>query len=190
MRKHNNITIWSTVLAVLFSLASCGKVEEEYTTHECYFNFNSSYHNTSLILTAVTSYETFNMISKSPISGSTYRLHSSLYGGQSGADDITLAKETQQSCILGLNNGLIVGKSTLNNIVYAYDLQCPNCFASTNRTNYKLSWADNPQSVKCNTCNRTYNLSNGGVVSAGDAGSNLLRYRCSFDGTYLRVQNR
>lgn len=174
----------------MLATASCQKAEEEYTTHQCYFSFNCAYHNASRLLNAVNSYDTFAIIYTESLSGQSYTVVTSIYGTADTKDNITTAEETQRSRILGLANGLIIGRSLMDNTLYAYDRQCPNCFTATGFTAAPLQWDNNATTVVCNSCNRKYNLSNGGIISAGEAGEKLLRYRISYDGTYIFVQNR
>ncbi len=184
--RHGKTT---TLLLTLLSLASCQKAEEEYTTHECHFNFNCTYHNTSRLLDAVNSNETFAIVSTKPLSQKTYSVVTSIYGTDDTEDHITTDLETQQRHVLGLSNGLIIGKSIMDQTLYAFDRQCPNCFEATNMTNAPLVWAGSGSMVKCNRCSRTYNLSNRGVVASGEAGKSLMRYRINYDGTYITVHN-
>ena len=178
------------ILFGLLPLASCQKAEEEYTTHQCYFSFNCTYHNASRLINAVSSYETFAIVTTEPLSGKTYTVVTSIYGTDDTRDNITTAEETQRSRVLGLANGLIIGRSAIDQTLYAYDRQCPNCFEATGFTAAPLQWSGNTTTVVCTRCDRKYNLSNGGVVSEGTAGKKLLRYRISYDGSYINVQNR
>lgn len=178
------------LLLMLLPFVSCQKAENEYTTHQCYFTFNCSYHNTSRLLNAVNSYEQFAIVTTKPLSGKTYTVVTSIYGTADTEDNITTDLETQRSHILGLSNGLIIGKSSMDQKLYAFDRQCRNCFDSTNMTNAPLQWAGNNSTVKCDKCGRKYNLSNGGIVSEGEGGNSLFKYRITYDGTYIMVQNR
>ncbi len=174
----------------LLSMDSCQKAEDEYTTHQCYFSFNSSYHNASRLISVVNSYETYAIVTTRTLTGKTYAVVTSIFGTDNTEDNITTDLETQRTHILGLSNGLIIGKSSMDQTLYAFDRQCPNCFASTNMTNAPLQWSDNNYTVKCNRCGRKYSLANRGIVSEGTPGESLLRYRISYDGTYIYVQNR
>ena len=178
------------LLLSLFLMASCQKAEDEYTSHQCYFTFNCTYHNTSRLLDAVNSYDTHPIVTTKPLSGKTYTVVTSIYGTADTEDNITTDLETQRSHILGLSNGLIIGKSSIDQRLYAYDRQCRNCFDNTGMTNAPLQWAESAGTVKCGRCGRKYNLSNGGIVSEGEGGSPLYKYRITYDGTYIMVQNR
>lgn len=177
-------------LLSLLALTACQEAEEEYTDHQCYFSFNCTYHNASRLLSVVSSYETFAIVTTEPLSGQTYTVVTSIYGTDDTRDDITTAAETQRTRILGLANGLIIGRSAMDQTLYAFDRQCPNCFKATGFTSSPLQWGGSATTVSCPTCSRKYNLSNGGVISEGEPGDKLLRYRITYDGTFIYIQNR
>lgn len=185
MRKQRIIPL----LLSLLLMASCQEAEEEYARNECHFTFNCTYHNTSRLLDAVNSYETYAIVTTKPMTGKTYTVVTSIYGTDDTEDKITTDLETQQRHVLGLSNGLIIGKSSMDQTLYAFDRQCPNCFAASNMTSAPLQWAGNSTTVKCGKCGRTYNLANRGVVASGEAGQSLMRYRIVYDGTYITVYN-
>lgn len=187
MKLPRNTIATLCVLLTMLAVAGCGKVEDEFSTHQCYFHFNATIHNTSIIKNLCTSYEYYGMVTKQPLSGKTFTLVTTLFSGEKQSDNITTDMETRESCILGLNNGLIIGFSQLNQVLYVFDRQCPNCFEETGSTNHPLSWGENDKTVKCNHCHRSYNLSNGGIC---EQGSKLYRYRATFTGDQLYVQNR
>ena len=187
---HNFFRYTTLMIFSLLTLFSCQKAESEYTTSQCYFAFNASYHNASRLLSVVNAYETYAIVHTEPLSGKAYRVVTDIYGTDATHDDVTTAEETQRTRIVGLSNGLIIGRSSLDQTLYAFARQCPNCYQASGLTAAPLQWAANSYTVKCNKCQRQYSLANGGVVSDGEAGSRLLRYRITFDGTYLFVQNR
>ena len=187
LERIKHITL--TLLALLF-MASCQKAEDEFTTHECYFSFNCTYHNASQLINAVNSYETFAIVTTKPLSGKAYTVVTSIYGAADSEDHITNEMETQRAHILGLSNGLVIGRSSMDQTLYAFDRQCPNCYAVSGITAAPLSWADNGNTLKCPKCSRKYNVSGGGIISEGEQGQKLLRYRITYDGTYIYVQNR
>ena len=186
MRK----TLIITLLLSLLTTMSCQKAENEYTSSQCYFSFNASYHNASRLLSVVNAYETYAFVYTQPLNGKAYRVVTDIYGTDATYDDITTAEETQRTRIVGLSNGLIIGRSSLDQTLYAFDRQCPNCYQQSGLTAAPLQWASKSYTVKCTKCGREYSLANGGVVSAGETGSRLMRYRITFDGTYIFVQNR
>ena len=192
MKIINKITslLLSTVIAGGM-LCSCAADENEYTKdYQCYFVFDTSVHNTSLINNCVNplSSGVFCMVSQTPKNGVRY-INVQLNDGKTNESvAITTEIETRQSCILGASNGLVIGCSTLNDAkLYAYDRQCPNCLQ--NYLYKPLQWTNNGQWLTCTTCNRCYDLNNSGYVVSGDAGVKLLRYPATYTGTTLVVRN-
>ena len=166
-------------------------------SYQCYFNFNSAYHNTSIILDCINPYSSgmFCTVSKEPIGGQTatqngaaYSLSITLGSGKTEKVNITTADETRQSCILGASNGIVLGRSSLNEgALYAFDRQCPNCLEESS---YKaLQFENNGLWMKCPQCKRSYDLNNSGYVVGGEPGKKLLRYRASYGGNMLMVRN-
>ena len=93
--------------------------------------------------------------------------------------------------LLGLA-GFIVGKPNVPDDgepftrVCTYDLCCPNCYNDYNIIKpLKLQTGGY---AKCNSCARTYNL-NTGEISEGPIGNKLFRYRCSYLGNSLIINN-
>ncbi len=76
--------------------------------------------------------------------------------------------------------GFIVGKQNVPDLstgqltLVAYDRVCPNCYRED--INRNLAFA-NYGFVSCTRCQRTYDLNNGGTVTAGAAGYKLEAYR-------------
>ena len=92
-------------------------------------------------------------------------------------DDVTLttAREAQFNYYLGANDCIIIGTSSFDFQLVAYDGQCPNCLSEYGGYNYPMTWQDNGLQLHCAKCNRTYDVNNG-VVADGAAGRELLRY--------------
>ena len=89
--------------------------------------------------------------------------------------------------------GLIVGKLTIPELgednvrVVCFDLACSNCYQS-----YKITKPLTLQTggyAKCPSCQRLYNLNDCGTIADGPAGRSLYRYRVSFVGTALIINN-
>lgn len=82
---------------------------------------------------------------------------------------------------IGLYNktGIIVGYGNLSSpaILYAFDSQCPNCYAETNMLNNKLVFTSNGI-VSCSRCKRQYNLNNNGLCINAE-GKKLIKYRAT-----------
>ena len=115
-------------------------------------------------------------------------------GSAKEASQVPIVAETSYSGFyLGLS-GLIVGLPNIPEMgmdtpaVVCFDLACPNC--------YERYYITKPLTIKesgyalCNSCNRTYNLNDCGIVSDGETGRQLYRYLASYISTTLVVNNR
>ena len=82
---------------------------------------------------------------------------------------------------LGLSSGYIVGRPSIPEIgddtprVICYDRACSNCYQNYNITKPLVLQVGGY--ANCNSCGRTYNLNDCGIVSDGPAGRLLYRYR-------------
>ena len=105
-------------------------------------------------------------------------------------DDVALttAREAQFSYYLGANDCIIIGTSSFDPQLIAYDGQCSNCLSDYGGYNYPLTWQNNGNQLHCAKCNRTYEINNG-TVTDGDAGRQLLRYNAIFDNGIIRAWN-
>ena len=110
------------------------------------------------------------------------------YDGHAETIAVTTAKESQITYALGANNSLIIGTSSYDFVLKAYDGQCPNCLSDNTGVNYPLTWQNNGQQLHCAKCRRSYDVNNG-VVADGPSGRQLLAYRAAFDGSVLRAWN-
>jgi len=167
--------------------------DSEYTTeYACYFVFDTTIHNTSIINNALNplSPGIFVMVSTT-LQGSVRYVNAELNDGKTSETvAVTTAKETRLTYKLGAYNGLIIGYGTLTGgELYAFDRQCPNCMKAYNLYKYPLSWTNNGAYVSCKTCGRVYDLNNGGYIVEGDAGVKLSRYQASYNGSALVVHN-
>lgn len=182
------------LLTLPILLAACTTdIVGEYSSHQAYYVMDFQYgHTTSYLYGALKSVNSFCMISTQNLDGSTtspYKLYSMMYGTTTQEEVVTEGPLTGSMRQLGLNNGLIVGRSSFQNgELYVFDRQCPNCFNAYHYTNYAVNFKD-ANNVECANCHRTYGLLNGGVVVAGDSGEKLFRYRASYVGTRFNVTN-
>ena len=93
---------------------------------------------------------------------------------------------------LGLS-GFIVGHSNIPESgeditrVICYDRACPNCHKDYNITNPLVLQIDG--TCKCNNCGRIYDLNDVGNIKEGQEGISLYRYRCSYLGNSLVINN-
>lgn len=174
---------------------SCGKAEYEFnTTIPCYFIYDNSTHQDPTLASALNQSApgTFCYISQSSKSGASYVNFSTNQGLSSSQAKTAL--DNKYTYELGLNNGIIVGYGNLNSpaTLYAYDHQCPNCAdaSSAYSPKYPLTMTTDGK-AKCSKCGRTYDMNNGGVISDGESGNKMTRYRVYSAGPLglLRVNN-
>ena len=101
---------------------------------------------------------------------------------------LTTERESQFNYYLGANDCIIIGTSTYDFTLLAWDGQCPNCLSDYGGYNYPLTWQDNGLQLHCAKCNRTYDVNNG-VVAEGAGGRQLLKYNAALDGSIIRAWN-
>ncbi len=88
--------------------------------------------------------------------------------------------------ITGLPNMPEPGSSILTPV--CFDLACPNCYSAYN-IERKLDLKEGGY-ASCKACERGYNLNNQGLVSSGQEGHSLFRYRITYSGNTVAVNNR
>ena len=69
----------------------------------------------------------------------------------------------------------------------AYDLACPACYEDALITK-SLEFAS-AETLRCPRCQRTYDLSNGGLPTSGEGNRRLLRYRISYANDCVVIVN-
>jgi hypothetical protein len=191
MRKaFGNIVL----LLGVVSLWACGNVQNEYSTdYQCYFIYDTTIHNGGYLWAAVQpmNYGQFVFVYTKKMymkSGNSVRYVYANLNGKTDSTAITTAKETNLTYALGAQNGLIIGRSLSgDNMLYAFDRQCPNCIDDYGAY-IPLNWSNNGTTVYCRKCKRTYDLNNGGYPQDG-GGKKLLRYRISYSGATIFVNN-
>lgn len=186
--NHRPFLPFLSLLAVIL-LSSCGKTENEFSSRPCVLIFDNSTHNDATLAAAMTPYSgTFVTITLTNHRGARYFKFSSNQGISS--ESILDAIDLRRSMILGMNDALIVGYGNLsdnNGILpfYAFDRECPNCFDPDEIPVRSYPLHVNTAGIAtCNICKRKYNLNNGGILSDGDAGNKMTRYRASTTGPY------
>ena len=88
--------------------------------------------------------------------------------------------------IVGLPN--IPELGTDYSVVTCYDRACRNCYEEQYVTKPLTLHANG--TATCPKCQRTYDLNNQGIVSQGDPGKNLYRYRITYGNNTLAINNR
>ena len=190
LRKTANIMAgFFTLIVSLFTLTSCQADDAISRDYRCFFIFDTSLHPLPCQLTGILGNTGhFCTIEASHRDG--YRQLNTVRNFDGNAETIliTTAKENQPGIALGANNRIIVGTSSYDFVLIAYDGQCANCLSNFGGTSYPLSWEQGGQRLHCARCGRSYGVNNG-VVAAGDPGRQLLRYMVALDGPVLRVWN-
>ena len=172
------------MVAMLSSVTACndflfnGDTVTEYCNYKARLVYSGVITQLQPLNDALKNDNTFAMVSMPDNTAATYQLKAQLYG--QGAAQITVALEGAPLPMLGLDNGrgFIIGRSAWrSDNPYVFDRVCPNCYKEHRDTKYVLNFTNNKDEVKCGTCKRTYSLINGGLVTAGENGDKLFRYR-------------
>lgn len=175
--------LYSILSLLLVALSSCSKDSFDFSSYHAFFFFDNSTHQDATLQSALNpmSPGVFCRITEETEGKTVYFRFESNQGlsSRQKAD----AQDMQRSRIIGLYNktGIIVGYGSLSSpaILYAYDSQCPNCYAENpSQYNYKLSF--NSKGVAtCPKCKREYDLNNNGLCSNG---KKLIKYRATATG--------
>ena len=178
-----------TILLFCVFMSSCEGESNISRDYPCRLIFDTSLHPLPCQLTGILGNPGhFCKVQSSMASGVRHLKTTRNY--DSATEDIILRteKESQVSIVLGANNCIIIGTSSYDNRLVAYDGQCPNCLNDYGGTNYPLSWQKNGLQLHCAKCDRSYDVNNG-VIASGNSGIQLLNYYASFDGSILRAWN-
>ncbi len=163
-----------TLLAALMLCACTNEVESYYAPIRAFFRFGSVI-TTPQLLTAVSNPGQFCTIT---FSGGYY-----YFTGPDGSSTTYAATAVDNYGKPEYVSGFIVGTPAVldlsgNFTLSAFDLVCPNCYTD-NAIQRALSFSSTT-TMHCNRCKRTYDLDNGGIVSGGEGGRSLFRYRVSY----------
>lgn len=175
-RKHWLLSIFIMLLAACSGDSSISK---EYV---CYFIFNTQLHPLPCHLTGILGNPGhFVKVQTSVIQGVRHLQTTRNY--DHATEDVILRNEIEKSkCELGANNCIIIGTSSYDNQLVAYDGQCPNCLKQKGGTNYPLTWQQNGTLLHCAKCDRSYDVNNGVCNSSGRT---LLKYYAVLDANGL-----
>jgi len=174
MRRTITIRILSCLLAVLCCL-SCSETETLYARLPAKFIMDNIY-SVPQLYTACNSLGEFCTIygnnnqyiftshnGSTPINKTALSQYSGFYLGLSGF-------------IVGLPNIPEMGRDVP--VVVCFDLACSNCYEEGNIA--KRMMLQEGGYAYCSRCQRTYDLNNLGIVSLGEAGRSLFRYRVNY----------
>jgi len=174
------------ICTLLFACQADDSISRAY---RCNFIFDTTLHPMPCHLTGIINNNGHFCIIRTQIQqGVRHLMTTRNYDGATEDVTLTTAKETQFNYYLGANNCIIIGTSSYDFKLVAYDGQCPNCLADYNGYSYPLSWQNNGQQLHCAKCDRSYDI-NSGVVAQGKDGHQLLKYMSAFDGSVLSAWN-
>lgn len=170
-------------LAVAVLLSACGDTQNEFSSSSCYLVIDNSKHLDQTLATAMNSMSSgvFCIVYEQPRNGvETYYFLNN--HGLSSYKTLN-AEDLRRTRVIGAYNasGIMVGYGSLDGVFYAYDRQCPNCYSETNLPRYALTMSTDGK-AECSRCGREYDMNNGGIISSGEAGNKLMRYRASTTG--------
>lgn len=170
----------------LMSVGSCQDADYTYCNLPAKFVFENAYQAPALY-TACNSMGEFCTVTFSR-DGKEF-----VFKGSSTTSNVPLtAIVGYNGFVLGLS-GLVVGLPNIPEMgktesqVICYELACPNCWEDYNITK-PLVIKDG--TAACSSCKRTYDLNSTGLVTQGEAGRSLYRYRVSYVNNTLVVSNR
>ena len=193
--RRSLIFIWIAVanfsLFILHAsfLTSCQAEDAIFREYQCYFIFDTQIHPMPCQLTGILGNPGHFCKIEASVERGLRRLKTTRnYDGH--VEDILLSteRENQQSCILGANNCIIIGTSSYDNMLIAYEGQCSNCLNQFGGTRYPLTWQKSGNQLSCAKCGRYYDVNNG-TVASGEGGKPLYRYNAALDGQLLRAWN-
>ena len=186
-KTFRRISVVMTLTAVLV-LFSCD-AENTYTNHRCYFIFNTTYHQSPILMASVTGDDGFCLVYKG-VHQEVEKVFVEKYGSSDPYSPYAYTTSVEpkvSELVIGWDNGLLIGyseseKNIGNNPVIAYDRHCPKC---EDNAKGLLQWNGSSRSVKCPVCKTEYNLT--------FTGNGLTRYPAAYlesgYGTIVRVVN-
>lgn len=164
------------LLLLLAALAACtDDVENEFTSMRAFFRF-TQVATAAPLFTALNNPGQFCTVT---YSNDTYYIFSDAAGNSYAYTLTELDKRTKPEFVSGLVVGMPAVPDLSGNFpVVCYDLVCPNCYAEDVITR-RLSFSGATE-MACGRCHRCYDLNNGGIVTEGDKGRKLFRYRATY----------
>ena len=176
-------------LLLIAVMTACTGEENIYREYECRFVFDTFLHPLPCQLTAaLSSNGQFVKIETSVEQGVRHIKTTRNFDNSTEDIKLTTEPESKLSYALGANNCIIVGVSSYDNVLVAYEGQCSNCLKELGGRRYPLVWQKNGTQLYCDKCKRTYDVNNG-VLATGTPGIGLYRYKVTVDGGILRVWN-
>lgn len=178
------------LLTILLFYTSCGKTENEYTRWQCSITIDNRIHQNQVLTACMTPMSgcfcTLEMQIKPTGTNAVRQLVFTDTPNKQKAISNLTAADMRRSLRIGQANGVILGYGTgpYQDTFFAYDILCPNCFASQQVTTEKIRLqVISHATAQCPQCQRRYDLANGGLISAGGQGQKLIRYRAVTTGS-------
>ena len=184
------------IIAVIFLFSAgvmfqaCGPAYDMYCNIRAHFVASNVLSISPTLFRSCTSPGEFCTITN-PVSDAL-RIHFKSIGTEDSSNRTALQDRT---IVLGLG-GLIVGLPSIaeqledDPKVVCFDLTCPNCYKEYNIS--RLMQYKRIGYVDCMGCGRSYDLNNNGIVSNGETGRALFRYRVNYyqSTNSLSIDNR
>ena len=175
---------------LIFLLSACNANDSISRENRCSFIFDTTLHPLPCHLTGILGNSGHFCKVETYVDNQGIR-HLKTTRNYDGAKDdvaLTTAREAQFNYYLGANDCIIIGTSTYDFTLVAWDGQCPNCLSEFGGYSYPLTWQNNGQQLRCARCNRNYDVNNG-VVTDGASGRQLLRYIAALQDGNLIARN-
>ena len=178
------------LLSVCLMMAACNANDSISRENRCQFIFDTSLHPLPCQLTGILGNNGHFCQVQTYVDNQGIRHLKTTRNYDNAKEDVALTTEpeSQVNYYLGANDCIIIGTSTYDFTLLAWDGQCPNCLSDYGGYNYPLTWQDNGLQLHCAKCNRTYDVNNG-VVAEGAGGRQLLKYNAALDGSIIRAWN-
>ena len=139
-------------LIIFLSLSACNAEDAVYREYRCYFLFDTQLHPIPCQLTGIIGNPGhFCKVEAGLDKGIRHIKTTRNYDDATEDVPLTTDRENQQSCVLGANNCIIIGTSSYDNVLIAYEGQCANCLEQYGGTRYPLSWQNNGTLLHCNS---------------------------------------
>jgi len=165
------------IISLLYLLCACEE-EPQYSNTYCNFLFQASLFPSSALTLSVSGAGGDFCIVKAVKENGVFHLKCTPNQGSYNKTDLDLIMNTAignellNYDAMGHKRGLVIGR-TYEGILCAYDLQCPNC-----DFNSELVWGAKSYQLKCNKCQRVYNIySNYSYIETGSKGRPLEQYK-------------
>lgn len=171
------------LLPPLLLPASCEKAEPLYDSFPAYFVVQAT-NTVPQLNTAMNAMGEFCTITDD---GSHY-----VFAAPGGSTPVNkTAMGIYRNFRMGRSGGFITGLPTYiadaSPRVVCYDIVCPNCYEQTSiAPHLRLTTGSRAQ---CGACQRTYDLNNLGMMTAGEPGRSLYRYHASYTPYTLVISN-